>query len=71
MSISASSMYTFQVAASLNYASYGIAPERWIGDPSIDPVAELNDIEPENRFPPTVLTELRGDWKFYKDEIRP
>ncbi|CAE7190226.1 spp-11 [Symbiodinium microadriaticum] len=63
--------FLLDVAASLNYASYGIAPERWIGDPSIDPVAELNDIEPENRFPPTVLTELRGDWKFYKDEIRP
>ncbi|CAE7816704.1 unnamed protein product, partial [Symbiodinium sp. CCMP2456] len=57
-----------QVAASLNYASYGIAPKQWIGDPTMDPVAELNDIEPENRYQPTVLTEIRGDWKFYKDK---
>lgn len=59
-----------KVAASLNYMCYGIAPARFVADPSyvIDPKEFEGELEsdPSRRYPASALVEFRADWKFVK-----
>ena len=58
-----------KLAASLNYARYGISPTPF-PVPCIDPADVADDIaasEYPKAFPPVAMVEIRADWKFMKE----